>query len=175
MIVKRYANRKLYDTEAGRYVTLDEIGDAIRRGDEVTVKDHATGADLTAVTLMQVIYEREKKVGGMLPKAILTGLIQTGSSAVSSLRSGLTSLLDNSPAVETEIRRRLKILLDDGLIAAEEFHRFTELLISPRFRPRPPSDTPVDEDTPTADEVQNLVQQIDDLERQIAEAKASRA
>lgn len=175
--IKRYANRKLYDTETGRYVTLEEIGDAIRRGEEVTVIDHATGADLTAVTMVQVIFEREKKIGGKLPKAFLTSLIQTGNTAVTSLRNGLSALLDPSQPVEQEIKRRLKILQEDGLLAMEEFQRLSELLLAPRFRQKPAAETVEIEVTSQEDEaarqrVEQLNQEIEALEKEIESIKS---
>ena len=53
LVIKRYPNRKLYDTEAKRYITLDGIAELIRQGAEVRVIDHTTDEDLTAVTLTQ--------------------------------------------------------------------------------------------------------------------------
>lgn len=140
-VIKRYSNRKLYDSEAARYVTLDELGDRIRAGEDISVVDHESGADLTAATLMQIMFEREKKVGGMLPKAILTGLIQAGNTAVDSLRSGLNALVENSPAFEAEIRRRVKIMVDDGLLAVEEAQRMIDLLLSNRWKNRAAAET----------------------------------
>ena len=63
-IIKRYPNRKLYDTEAKRYVTLETITQMIHEGQEVQVVDHETGEDLTNLTLSQIIFEQEKKGGG---------------------------------------------------------------------------------------------------------------
>lgn len=135
-IIKRYSNRKLYDSEAARYVTLDELGDRIHAGEEINVVDHESGADLTALTLMQIMFEREKKVGGMLPKAILTTLLQAGTTAVDVVRSGLNSLVENSPAMEAEIRRRARVLVDDGQVAVEEAQHWTDMLLSNRWKQR---------------------------------------
>ena len=77
-IIKRYPNRKLYNTASKRYITLEGIAKLIRRGQEVQVVDHVTGDDLTALTLSQVIFEQEKKRGDFLPRSVLTGLIQAG-------------------------------------------------------------------------------------------------
>ena len=85
-VIKRYPNRKLYDTEAKQYITLDGIAGLIREGQEVSVIDHATGEDLTAVTLTQIIFEQEKKRKGFLPQTVLTGLIQAGGDTMSTLR-----------------------------------------------------------------------------------------
>ena len=77
-VIKRYPNRKLYDTEAKGYITLEQIGELIRDGQDIQVVDHATGEDLTALTLTQVILEQERKRSGSLPQTVLTGLIQAG-------------------------------------------------------------------------------------------------
>ncbi|MCB0161660.1 MAG: polyhydroxyalkanoate synthesis regulator DNA-binding domain-containing protein, partial [Caldilineaceae bacterium] len=76
-VIKRYPNRKLYDTEAKTYVTLDEITEMIRAGRDVQVIDHETGDDLTTLTLSQIILEQEKKSAGFLPRSLLTSLIRT--------------------------------------------------------------------------------------------------
>jgi len=165
-VIKRYANRKLYDTSSGRYVTLEEIGAAIQRGEEISIVDHTTGADLTALTLVQVIFEREKKLGGKLPRAFLTGLIQTGSLALNNIREGLNSVLDSNQSIEQEIRRRLKVLADDGLIAVAEMQRLSDLLLAARFRQSPPS--PASEPASRA-AVDDLLEQISALEAQIAQ------
>ncbi len=60
-VIKRYTNRKLYDTVESRYVTLDEIAQMIKGGAEVKVLDNRTKEDLTSVTLAQIIFEEEKK------------------------------------------------------------------------------------------------------------------
>src|SRR5215470_19005274 len=76
-IVKRYSNRKLYDTERSKYVTLDEIAKMIKAGEEVTIIDNETKEDLTSVTLTQIIFEEEKRESRM-PLGMLRNLIQTG-------------------------------------------------------------------------------------------------
>lgn len=54
-VIKRYENRKLYDTEAKRYVSLDDISELVRGGEEISVLDNASGADLTSSTLAKII------------------------------------------------------------------------------------------------------------------------
>src|SRR5471030_2495155 len=61
-VIKRYTNRKLYDTVESRYVTLDEIAQMIKAGAEVKIIDNRTKEDLTSVTLAQIIFEEEKKI-----------------------------------------------------------------------------------------------------------------
>jgi polyhydroxyalkanoate synthesis repressor PhaR len=69
-MIKRYSNRKLYDTTDSRYVTLQQIGDLIRNGDEISVIDRETQRDLTAATMAQIIFEEEKRT----PRLSIEGL-----------------------------------------------------------------------------------------------------
>jgi polyhydroxyalkanoate synthesis repressor PhaR len=60
-LIKKYANRKLYDTRTSRYITLDGIAQLVREGHEIKVVDRDNGQDLTQVTLSQIVLEEEKK------------------------------------------------------------------------------------------------------------------
>jgi polyhydroxyalkanoate synthesis repressor PhaR len=77
-IIKRYANRKLYDTEHSRYVTLEQISEMIRKGDDVKIVDNKSKEDLTTVTLAQIIFEEEKKQRSFMPLATMRNIIQNG-------------------------------------------------------------------------------------------------
>lgn len=76
-IIKRYTNRKLYDTVESRYVTLDEIAEMIRSGGDVRIIDNRTKEDLTSVTLAQIIFEQEKKKARM-PLDVLKNMVRSG-------------------------------------------------------------------------------------------------
>lgn len=84
-IIKRYHNRKLYDTSSSTYVTLEDIAVLIKRGDEVQILDNATKRDITGQTLAQVIFEEEKKQKDFLPLDTLRKLIQTGGETLKAL------------------------------------------------------------------------------------------
>jgi polyhydroxyalkanoate synthesis repressor PhaR len=81
-MIKRYANRKLYDTQASRYVTLDQIADLVRAGEDVRVIDNTSKEDLTSVTLAQIIFEEEKKQKSFLPLQAMRNIIQTGGESI---------------------------------------------------------------------------------------------
>jgi len=136
-VIKRYPNRKLYDTEAKQYVTLEAIAALIRQGEEIQVVDHATGEDLTAVTLSQIIFEQEKKLSGFLPQAVLTGLIQAGGDTLSALRRTLASPLDLARQVDDEIERRVQALTSRGELAVEEGLQIRDMLLSRSHRRQP--------------------------------------
>ena len=82
MLVKKYGNRRLYDTQSSRYITLEDLTNAIRDGAEAKVVDAKTGQDLTQATLTQIIMEGR---GGdkILPAALLHQLIRLGDDALS--------------------------------------------------------------------------------------------
>jgi polyhydroxyalkanoate synthesis repressor PhaR len=88
-LIKRYSNRKLYDTEGSRYVTLLEIGDLVRAGEEVCVIDNQTKEDKTEATLALIISEELKERPRGIPLATLKALIRhRGERLLSTLREG---------------------------------------------------------------------------------------
>jgi len=91
-VVKRYANRKLYDTTTSRYVALDDIAALIRSGEEVEVTDNETGADLTAVTLAQIILEEERRQKSISSLPLLRELVRYGGDAIAGVNRGLEAL-----------------------------------------------------------------------------------
>jgi polyhydroxyalkanoate synthesis repressor PhaR len=96
-VIKRYANRKLYDAQASRYVSLDDLLELIRAGENIQVVDAGSGEDLTSVTLAQVILERERGRRGGLPSAFLHQVIRHGETwgdfVTSSMRASLEGML----------------------------------------------------------------------------------
>lgn len=130
IIIKRYPNRKLYDTEAKQYVTLEGIAELIRQGNEVQVIDNASGEDLTSLTLTQVILEQEKKRSGLLPHALLTGLIRAGESRLTNLQKGLRSPISFFHQVDEEIRRRIQTLVKQGDLAEQEGSSLLDKLLA---------------------------------------------
>jgi len=166
--IKRYSNRKLYNIDASAYVTLDDVAEMVRQGEEVKVVDYATGADLTALTLTQVIFEQEKKLGGLLPKAILMRILRVGNTTVQTLRGGVNAILDPLPFAEEEIRRRLALLVEEGTLLAEEARKVGDLLLASRMRPAPPAAP--EPTSPT--EVESLRQQVELMERELEKLQA---
>lgn len=129
-VIKRYPNRKLYDTEAKQYITLDEIAGLIRSGREVQIIDNSTGEDLTALTLSQVIFEQEKKQSGFLPRSVLSGLIQTGGQRLSSIQNTLASTLGLTHQIDEEIERRIQTLVARQELTPEEGARLSQKLLA---------------------------------------------
>lgn len=80
--IKRYTNRKLYDKQESRYVTLEEIARLVRAGEDIQVIDNETEEDLTSVTFAQIILEEEKRKQNLLSVPFLRKLIRTGEARV---------------------------------------------------------------------------------------------
>ncbi len=171
IIVKRYPNRKLYNTSAKKYITLEGVAQLIREGEEVQILDHATGEDLTAVTLTQIVFEQEKKEGGFVPRSVLTGLVQSGGQTLSTLRRTLASPLKLSLHVDLEIERRLETLVAMGKLTEEESAQTREKLLS--VSPQSQETALPSEDEivqflnrrgiPTRDDLQELSIRLDEL------------
>src|SRR5712692_6571076 len=81
MTIKKYSNRRLYDTSDSRYITLEELAEKIRQGEDARVVDAKTGEDLTAATLTQVIVEG-RGAARLLPVPLLLQLVRLGDDAL---------------------------------------------------------------------------------------------
>jgi polyhydroxyalkanoate synthesis repressor PhaR len=107
-VIKRYSNRKLYDTRDSRYVTLQQIGEMVRAGEEVQIIDNKTKEDKTEVTLALILSEDLRSQPRSVPLGALRDLIQErGGKWLSSLREGPIGRLipggDDENAVEGEV------------------------------------------------------------------------
>ena len=107
-IIKRYANRKLYDTEHSRYVTLDQISEMIRNGDDVKIVDNKTKEDLTTVTLAQIIFEEEKKQRSFLPLGAMRNIIQSGGEWFAEAQRRVQSILPGKKKEDGEVEETVE-------------------------------------------------------------------
>ena len=98
--IKRYNNRKLYDTESSEYVALSDIAELVRAGETVEVVDNATGEDLTAQTLTQIILEEGKNGHQVIPSELLHQLLRRSEEMVDTgidqIRSTVDDLVQSS-------------------------------------------------------------------------------
>ncbi|MBX5483391.1 MAG: polyhydroxyalkanoate synthesis regulator DNA-binding domain-containing protein [Myxococcaceae bacterium] len=111
-VIKRYTNRKLYDTMESRYVTLDEIAEMVKQGTEVRIVDNKSKEDLTSVTLAQIIFEEEKKKNRM-PLSVLREIIRHPGESITDFISREVSPRVASIREEAESRID-KLLRRDG-------------------------------------------------------------
>ena len=76
IVIKKYANRRLYNTGTSTYVTLEDLAEMVKKGEDFTVQDAKSGDDITHSVLTQIIFEQESKTGNtLLPISFLRQLI----------------------------------------------------------------------------------------------------
>jgi polyhydroxyalkanoate synthesis repressor PhaR len=108
ILIKRYANRKLYDQSRSRYVTLEDLEELIRQGREIRVVDAVSGHDLTSLTLAQIILENQRDQRGALPTSFLHQLIKHGEAWQDFVQQSLQASLTGVVASQREAERVLR-------------------------------------------------------------------
>jgi polyhydroxyalkanoate synthesis repressor PhaR len=104
-VIKRYSNRKLYDAQESRYVTLEELEDMIRGGKEISVVDAVSGEDLTSVTLTQIILDNERHRRGTIPAGFLHQVIKHGEAWQDFLQRTMRASLEGIVSSQRELDR----------------------------------------------------------------------
>ncbi len=174
MEVKKYGNRRLYDTGGSRYVTLEEIAERVRLGEDLRVIDAKTGRDLTQVTLAQLILE-SRGAARLLPVPLLVQLLRMRDDALAEFFGRYVTW-----ALEVYLRlkqgaRMWNPLAGLGFGAPE--------LLARLLRPggpqpddlQPPPPFPDDPPEPAADELAQLRRELDELKRVVRDGREPRA
>lgn len=169
--IKRYANRKLYDTQTSKYVTLDDLAGLIREGEEIMVIDNPTGEDISRQTLAQIIHRLEKKDSDFMPVQLLRDLIaRGGSSVVDTIRRSISASVEKVTRWESEVEVFVARMIERGVMTREEGDRFISRLLRGAGKARSQLEDRIDEhirwmlaslNIPTADEVADLNSKID--------------
>ncbi len=176
-LIKRYANRKLYDTQASSYITLDDIAEILESGEDVQIIDNTTKEDLTRVTLAQILVERGRdgKLGDSMTS--LRGIIRnTGeqltrkiSDPVTSIRSSVgesvTRLIRTGEERAAETRGQIQAWIAQNTLAIEELQIFIDERVkttTQRFETL----------TQVAGDLEKLTARMERLEAQVDDLKA---
>jgi len=117
ILLKKYANRRLYDTEQSKYVTLSEVAERIRSGVQVEVVDAKTKEDVTAFILTQIVLEEAKRKNVLLPVPLLHLLIQYGDNVLveffeKHLHQTLKSYLSYKRSADDQFKQWLEMGMD---------------------------------------------------------------
>lgn len=117
VLLKKYSNRRLYDTEKSAYVTLAQVAGLIKAGREVEVTDAETGEDVTAFILTQIVFEEAKRKTVLLPASLLYLIIRYGETVLSEffekyLEQTLQSYLTYKSAADEQFRKWLDLGMD---------------------------------------------------------------
>ena len=156
LLIRKYSDRRLYDTSASRYVKLDDIARMVRDGMDVKVVDARTGKDLTYMVLTQVIVEDARERETALPLQLLRQLVRTSDRATHEFLSWyLSSTLDLYQKAQESVRTRLS----EAKSAVSSPLEFVRTLLA--GQPWPP--------TPDADEVETLRRRVEELEARLAQ------
>ena len=116
ILLKKYANRRLYDTEKSRYVTLNEVAERIRDGQQVKIIDAKTKADVTAFILTQIVLEEAKNKNVLLPVPLLYMIIQYGDNVlVDFFENYLQQAFKSYLAYKSSMDDQFKKWLDMGM------------------------------------------------------------
>jgi polyhydroxyalkanoate synthesis repressor PhaR len=125
IIIKRYGNRRLYNTETKAYVTYQDVVGIIRAGHEVQVIDSTTKADVTKSVLIQLILEEEKNQNNLLPLPFLMQIIRSQDGAVHDFFSNyLSASFDAYLKTKEEFDRRFKGFLEMTASAPQLWEKF---------------------------------------------------
>jgi polyhydroxyalkanoate synthesis repressor PhaR len=115
-LIRRYGNRKLYDTKARRYVTLEDLGRLVEEGEDVRVLEQASGKDVSTVVLAQVVLEGIRERTAEIPRVALERLIRWGTP----LKGALLGPQEAAARARDEVQRIVGKLLARGRISLEE-------------------------------------------------------
>lgn len=130
VILKKYANRRLYDTEKRSFVSLAQVAELVKQGREIEISDDKTGEDVTAFILTQIVLEEAKKKTLLLPVSLLSLIIRYGDSVLSEffdhyLEQTLKNYLGYKSAMDSQFRTWLELGHDFSSLTQKAMANFT--------------------------------------------------
>ena len=147
IVLKKYANRRLYDTNKSAYVTLAEVADSIRQGKSVSAFDAKTKEDVTAFVLTQIVLEEAKNKNALLPVPLLHIIIRYGENVLQDffnnyLEQTINAYLTYKRQADEQFQKWLDVGMDISGMARESINRMNPFqTIFDQFRgTKPPSD-----------------------------------
>ncbi|MDE2184256.1 MAG: polyhydroxyalkanoate synthesis repressor PhaR [Alphaproteobacteria bacterium] len=177
VVIKKYANRRLYNTQTSSYVTLDHLCEMVKRGVEFEVHDARTGEDITRSVLTQIIFEEEAKGQNLLPIRFLRQLIRFYGDSMQAFVPGYLDLsMESFTKNQDAMRSRIAEAFGGGSQALENltrqnlqmFERAMQMF-SP-FAPRPArEEEPRSNGAGPSEEISELKSEIEAMRRQLAE------
>lgn len=129
VLIKKYPNRRLYDTSTSTYVTLKNVGETIRKGKIVEVRDVGTDEDVTSFILTQIVLEEAKQKNILLPSPLLHLIIQYGDNVLSEffntyLQQVIKSYVSQKSVFDEQFKKMLHFGLDVSEIAKKNIEDF---------------------------------------------------
>ncbi len=170
LLIKRYASRRLYNTETSDYVTLEDIAGFIRTGREVQIVDLKSGDDLTRQYLLQIIAEHESRGENVLPLEVLTDLVRSYTTQAQSvvpqflamsfemLREGQSQIMENMTKANPMA----------SMPGFEEMQRQQQAFLKTMMAGWPGVATPPQDESESKDDLDQIKQQLADLQQKLA-------
>lgn len=166
VVIKKYANRRLYNTQSSSYVTLDHLCEMVKQGVDFEVHDARSGEDITRSVLAQIIFEEEAKGQNLMPIGFLRQLIRFYGDPMQFFVPGyLEFSMQSFLKAQEDMRGRIADALGSGHQAVEQLVRQNLAMFERSLHvlaPLPPSDSP-------ASDLKEIKQQMDEMRRQLAE------
>ena len=168
ILIKKYGNRRLYDTEESRYLTLDELAEKIKGGTDVQVVEVKTGADLTQVTLTQIVIEG-RGAAKFLPVGLLTQMIRLGDDALAEF---LGSYMTTTMEIYLRTMRGMRAISPFSHMpmagqVRDTLSRFFGMPMGNSW-PQSPYVDPNEAPPPSSDELASLRQELEELKAAVA-------
>lgn len=180
--IKKYANRRLYNTGTSTYVTLEDLATMVKNGEDFLVYDAKTGDDITRQVLAQIIFEQENKAGqNLLPTTFLRQLIRFYGDSMQMLvprfleqsidtltreqekfRTQMTQAFGGMGAfgpLEEQVRRNMELF--------ERTFSMFKPFTAPRRAETPPAEKPVDDSARSSDEMETLRRQMKEMQEKL--------
>jgi polyhydroxyalkanoate synthesis repressor PhaR len=174
LLIKRYASRRLYNTETSDYVTLEDIAGFIRQGREVQIVDLKTGDDLTRQYLLQIVAEHESKGESVLPVDVLTDLVRSYATGMQSVMPAfLASSFEMLRQSQTKMMENLQALPNPmaAVPGFEALRKQQEAFLKSMMGGMPGwgGSGPVKEDDPAApDDIAEIKRQLAELQKKLS-------
>ena len=176
VIIKKYANRRLYNTQTSSYVTLDHLSAMVKQGTDFEVHDARTGDDITRSVLTQIIFEEETKGQNLLPIRFLRQLIRFYGDPMQSFVPGYLDLsMQSFVKNQEEMRDRIAKVFGSGNQAVEALARQNMVVFErsmQMFAPFARAELPMPDTNgapPAAGDLSELKTQIEEMRRQLTE------
>lgn len=177
-IIKKYANRRLYNTGTSTYVTLEDLADMVKAGEDFVVYDAKSGEDITRSVLTQIIFEQENKGQNLLPITFLRQLIRFyGDSIQNLIPTYLDFSIDSLVREQEKLRNQMTNAFGPGAFSpgalSEQVRRNTEMfeqamrMFLPFGSGRPAAPAPSSEASAEKNDFDQLRKQLDEMQKRL--------
>ena len=189
-IIKKYANRRLYNTGTSSYVTLEDLADMVKNEELFVVYDAKSGDEITRSVLTQIIFEQENKGQNLLPIAFLRQLIRFyGDSMQNLVPSYLEFSIDSLTREQGKFREQMTHAFPNNAFEAmeEQVRRNTEMFertmrmftpfsaIMPELHAGKPDEKPAEAVPPQPSELDRLKQQMEEMQKRLDSIAGTKA